>query len=176
MVNIPFVSENFQRSFRNRFTSQTSMGRDLHVSDVVIPVVDFTPTASGTSLPRELLEASDFTTTAVGVSGDTELVATAGFWRLNFSYTTDTTSDEGFSIFIKETSSGTNYTIFISGNTIVGSTSTYQQENIIDFYVFLPIGYTLRANASGNTFGRVFLKQVADVNGNTTLPSGYSPQ
>ena len=51
MANIPFVSENFQRSFRNTFPSQTSTGRDLHVSDVVIPVVDFTPTASGTSLP-----------------------------------------------------------------------------------------------------------------------------
>jgi hypothetical protein len=176
MVDIPFVSENFQRSYRNRFPSQTSTGRDLHVSDVVIPVVDFTPTASGTSLPRDLQEAMDYTTTAVSISGDTELTSNTGFYKLNFSYTGDITSDEAFSIFLKEISSGTNYSVFISGSTIIGSTSTYQQTTIIDFYVFIPVGYTLRANASGNHNGRVQLKQIGDVNGNLTLPTGYSPQ
>lgn len=176
MVDIPFVSENFQRSYRNRFPSQTSTGRDLHVSDVVIPVVDFTPTASGTSLPRDLQEAMDFTTTAVGVSTDTELSSNTGFYKLNFSFATDITSDEGFSIFLKETSTGTNTTIYVSGNTIVAGVNTYQQTNITDFYVFIPVGYTLRANASGSTFGRVQLKQIGDVNGNLTLPSGYTPQ
>ena len=104
MVDIPFVSENFQRSYRNRFPSQTSTGRDLHVSDVVIPVVDFTPTASGTSLPRDLQEAMDYTTTAISISGDTAVTSNTGFYKLNFSYTGDVTSDEGFSIFLKETS------------------------------------------------------------------------
>lgn len=176
MVDIPFVSENFQRSYRNRFPSQTSTGRDLHVSDVVIPVVDFTPTASGTSLPRDLQEAMDYTTTAVTISSDTELTSNTGFYKLNFSYTGDVTSDEAFSIFLKETSTGTNYIVYVSASSIVSATTTYQQSNITDFYVFIPVGYTLRANASGNHTGRVQLKQIGDVNGNLTLPSGYTPQ
>lgn len=176
MVDIPFVSENFQRSYRNRFPSQTSTGRDLHVSDVVIPVVDFTPTASGTSLPRDLQEAMDFTTTAVIVSGDTALTSNTGFFKLNFSFTGDITSDEAFNIFLKDDVTGTNYTVWISGSSIISGVTTYQQTNIIDFYVFIPVGYSLRANASGNHTGRVQLKQIGDVNGNLTLPSGYSPQ
>lgn len=176
MVNIPFVSENFQRSFRNRFPSQTSTGRDLHVSDVVIPVVDFTPTASGTSLPRDLQEAFDYTTTAIAVTGETGLVTTPGFWKINFSYSGDFTSDEAFAIFIKDDTTGVNYTVFNSASTVQAGVTTYGQENVQNFFVFLQVGYSLRANASGNHRGRVQLKQVADVNGNIILPTGYSPQ
>ena len=88
MVNIPFVSEDFQRAFRNQFPSQTQTGRDLHVSDIVIPIVDFSPTASGASLPFELRDTynpsatfANYNTAQTG----TEVIGTPGFWSLRFN-------------------------------------------------------------------------------------------
>ena len=88
MVDIPFVSENFQRSYRNTFPSQTQTGRDLHVSDVVIPIVDFTPTTSGTSLPLDLRFSRNRNTTSVQTStttGFTDVITQSGFWGVNIN-------------------------------------------------------------------------------------------
>jgi hypothetical protein len=87
MVDVPFVSEDFQRAFRNTFQGQVNSGRDLHVSDVVIPVVDFTPTASGTSLPTNLAQALNLNTTnrsdtGTGTIGD-RLINAQGFFEVN---------------------------------------------------------------------------------------------
>ena len=45
MVDTPIVSEALQKVFRTNFPSQINSGRDLHVSDVVLPIVDFSTTA-----------------------------------------------------------------------------------------------------------------------------------
>ena len=85
MVNVPFVSEEFQRAFRNTFQGQVNSGRDLHVSDIVIPVVDFTPTTSGTSLPESLRYCVNRNTTSF--RGGSTISATSigvsdGFYRI----------------------------------------------------------------------------------------------
>ena len=88
MVDTPFVDENFQRAYRNTFKGQVSSGRDLHVSDVVIPVVDFSPTTAGTSLALNLRQARNIDGTNITLDqGD----ASTTFQDLTGAGTTDNT-------------------------------------------------------------------------------------
>ena len=62
MVDTPITSETLQQSYRNSFPSQIGAQRDLHVSDVIIPIVDLTPASEGSAsnLSQALQEAIDY--------------------------------------------------------------------------------------------------------------------
>lgn len=174
MVDTPFVSENFQRSFRNTFPSQVSSGRDLHVSDVVVPVVDFTPTTATTSLPFDLLTSVNGNTayTAINSAGSIVTVSSSpGFYRMYTSYISDAFG--GFSQLYLEDSSGTSTVQFIRG----GAGEPITKED----YLYIPTGTELKNNSfggSGSTYIRIdiLLTSLADVNGNLIQPNGYDPQ
>ena len=126
MVDIPFVSEDFQRAYRNQFPSQTSTGRDLHVSDVVIPIVDFTPTSSGASLPLDLRACLNNNTSLLDISSDqtnTVITSTAGFYQVIYNYSgqnaTVNTAKLSFNI-LNSTTSSTNdvYAVGFYGNDV----------------------------------------------------------
>ena len=55
MAETPIVSESLQKEFRDNFPSQISSGRDLHVSDTIVPIVDFSTTAGVTGLSLSLI-------------------------------------------------------------------------------------------------------------------------
>lgn len=174
MVDIPFVSENFQRAYRNTFPSQTSSGRDLHVSDVVIPVVDFTPTTSTTSLPFDLLSSINFNSSQVHISTTTTttLLSTSGFYQINTNmFNSDTTSNLGIQFILNDGSSD----IFVK-TLLCGCLAASSHKD----FVFLKAGSSLKALSFANaTTGlRIFVSttNIADVNGNLTQPNGYSPQ
>jgi hypothetical protein len=178
MVDTPFVSEDFQRAFRNQFPSQVSSGRDLHVSDVVIPVVDFTPTASGASLPLDLRFARSSTTSTVITSTNTSngaLTSTSGFYRV-ISQLTSRETDAAAYIKVYD---GSTYVIvsqlLISATS--GNTNTHMHD---DFIVYVKAGsslvYDFNATLSSSTTFFPVYYQVADVNGNLTQPNGYDPQ
>ena len=80
MVDTPVVSESLQNTFRQNFPSQVSSGRDLHVSDVIIPTVDFSTVVGTSGLPVSLQQALDFnvTTFSINTSSDT-IISTTGF-------------------------------------------------------------------------------------------------
>ena len=141
-MEAPFVSEEFQRAFRNTFKGQTSTGRDLHVSDVVIPVVDFTPTASGTSLPINLVQARSYNTNVDRISTATTvtLSTSVGFNIIN---ATQSCQQGNTRCIIQLDDGSTQYTVF--DQTMV-SDSTYNTGHNIqyeEFVVFQPVGYTL---------------------------------
>jgi hypothetical protein len=174
MADIPFVSEDFQRAFRNQFPSQTSTGRDLHVSDVVIPIVDFTPTASGASLPLELRQAANDATYTVRLNNistvNTNLILTSGFFYVDFFANSDSASGE---ISLKSNDGSVATTIItydIAGTNSIKDTFVY----------FNRVGNTFdigAAKSSGTEISLNFnITPVADVNGNLTNPLGYSPQ
>lgn len=178
MANIPFVSEDFQRAFRNQFPSQTSTGRDLHVSDIVIPIVDFTPTASGASLPLNLRFANNNNVSVVTAESDSTatLVSNTGFFNIYLSLVTEGGNSD-ISFLFKETTSGSTQSTRTRRNLLPsGGYSSFTDE----FVVFIPAGYTLSYSFSkeGSATARadMFFYQIADVNGNLTNPFGYSPQ
>tara|TARA_R100000808_G_scaffold19311_1_gene41962 strand:+ start:150 stop:659 length:510 start_codon:yes stop_codon:yes gene_type:complete len=169
-METPFVSEEFQKAFRNRFPGQVSSGRDLHVSDTIIPIVDFTPTASGTNLPTTLQFCRNISTTITNLSGSSsgDLSSTLGFIGLDLQFVTDG-SNNYLEMYITNVSTGVNNTFV----TLIGNADTTEQ---IVYYV--PSGYkTTYALGGGGTHSAVaILTPLADVNGNIIQPSGYSPQ
>jgi hypothetical protein len=176
MVDIPFVSEDFQRAFRNQFPSQTSTGRDLHVSDVVIPVVDMSPVASGASLPLDLRFCRNRNTTSVNTSttiGFTDIITTTGFWGVNINI-----SGYGGQTIIEHQLNGGGTTTSISKINVQQTTGDafIQLES---FVVFVKPGdalqYAYTENGTNGTFAGYYT-QLADVNGNLISPNGYSPQ
>ena len=175
MVNIPFVSEAFQRTFRNRFPSQTSTGRDLHVSDVVIPIVDFTPTSEGADLPSYLQLARSSSITEVDTTtpaSGTTFISGTGFYRSSIFLVNRTGESADHTSLIIDVYDGSTATNILS----------FQTPNQVktEITIFLPPGFTSRytfANA-GSADGALSLYtwQLADVNGNLQPPAGFNPQ
>jgi len=176
MVNIPFVSEEFQRSFRNQFPSQTQTGRDLHVSDIVIPVVDFTPTTSGASLPQDLRFArnpntKNFESTS-SATRTTVSNASPGFNLLDIKLSTSDSTAVGYLELFDGTS--TYNIISYVRSIILTSGNLLSSDKLI---VYIPTGYSLLASTTGTSFNYfAVITLVADVDGNQILPFGYDPQ
>jgi len=177
MVNIPFVSEEFQRAFRNQFPSQTQTGRDLHVSDTVIPIVDFTPTTSGASLPQDLRFSFNINTNYLQrtSTGNVVFLSSAGFYGCQFNMAckgSDTNAQFGL-----VDSSGTFNTLFRLTPNVVATEHTFIQYAC---KIFIPVSYTFNISmAIGGTDVAVLDSSatlLADVNGNLVSPFGYSPQ
>jgi len=178
MANIPFVSEDFQRAFRNQFPSQTSTGRDLHVSDIVIPVVDFTPTASGASLPLNLRFATNNNVSNTSATSDTtaDLITGTGFYNVYYSFAARA-ADSDLIIRFKEIATGN---LQQARNRVNLLTANDYNTFTDEFQVFIPAGYILEYAFAIATSGvariDLYHYQIADVNGNLTDPFGYSPQ
>ena len=177
MADVPFVSENFQRAYRNTFQGQVNTGRDLHVSDVIIPVVDFTPTTSGTSLALNLrqarnadganvtLDQNDASTSFADFSG----VGT-GFYELSSNMATTGKASWQFQLTDGSTS------IIMAQLWGITGANLHIQEKIV---VYIPVGYSLqfrllRTDGNQQVFSQATL--LADVDGNEVLPFGYDPQ
>ena len=177
-MDIPFVSENFQRSYRNRFPSQVSTGRDLHVSDVIIPIVDFTPTASGTSLDLNLRRSRSTNTSRylqTSSSGSfSDITSNSGFFLVSVSVNVSGSSSGLAEYIIALEDSGGTQTV-VSGNYLNYENQMYFND---EFYVFNPSTYKLVAyfNFPDDGDMSILYTQVADVNGNEQLPPLYSPQ
>jgi hypothetical protein len=176
MVDVPFVSEDFQRAFRNTFQGQVNSGRDLHVSDVVIPVVDFTPTASGTSLPTNLSQAINLNTvvrsdTGSGTIGD-RLINAQGFFRVNSNIVMTGELIYKLILVNQLTSVETN----VLRHEGITSTNLQFKDN---FIVYIPVNHHLKIQVTV-TSGVYSIDNnttlLADVNGNLVLPANYNPQ
>jgi hypothetical protein len=182
MANIPFVSEEFQRAFRNQFPSQTSTGRDLHVSDIVIPVVDFTPTTSGASLPETLRTCRNGNTTQVikTSSGDTFTDVGPGFYRISFIMNAVFSSGANGSIATLKLYDSTpaNVATLLNATNANAKTPNYFLSD--DFYAYVPaehsIGTSLDLKNADGADLVVTYTLIADLNGNLTQPFGYDPQ
>lgn len=172
------TSEALQAQLRTLLPSQQGFGEDLQASNVIIPVIDLTATAEGSSLPTNLQTALAFgSQTSFTVSNTTTTVANvAGFWRLTAG------------AFIRTVASGTVPRVFLvlsdgSTDSIVwGSFSddtSYAgiQVTNLDYTFFLRAGDELKVRVeSGNANCVGSVRQIADVSGNLVNPSGFTSQ
>ena len=177
MVDTPFVDENFQRAYRNTFKSQVSSGRDLHVSDVVIPVVDFSPTTAGTSLALNLRQARNIDGTNITLDqGDASTTfqdlpgAGTGFYELASNMATTGKASWQWQITDGSTSR------IVAQIWGAPSNNFWCYERIV---VYIPTGFSLQyrlLSTDGNQQVYAQATLLADVNGNEVLPFGYNPQ
>lgn len=167
------TSEALEATVRNLLPSQQGFGEDLQAQNVIVPIIDLTPTAEGSQLPTSLQQAYGFDdiTSFNITNATTAIVNTPGFWRIH-----------GTGSIIPNTATGANANIQINNGIstkdcwLMNTTLAQQAPAVaaFDFIVFLQTGDTLQGSA--NVLGRICgsVRQVATVNGTTINPTGFS--
>jgi hypothetical protein len=182
MAETPIVSETLQQTFRSNFPSQVSSGRDLHVSDTIIPIVDFSSTAGTTGLSQDLQEAVDMTITAIkagyGTSVTTVTINTPGFWfyQVYSSVTQQSASNSTVLITIDD---GTTTKEIFSNEFVREGTASDQDITgvLVKNYVYLRSGDNLKFvtdGTTGNSSIRGYARQIASTSGELVDPNGYT--
>lgn len=169
------TSEALEAAYRSLTPSQSGFTQDLMASNTIIPVLDLTADAQGTSTPQNLQTAIAFgSQTAFEVANTTTVVAnTPGFYRaIGVICATDNVSNvaSGFTmtdgVSVKQV-----YAHFGTGNV---------QDSVavpFDLVFFLATGISLTAfSEHGGDYVVGSIRQIADVNGTLVNPSGFTPQ
>ncbi len=174
MVDTPIVSEALQKTFRDNFPSQLNSGRDLHVSDVIIPIVDFSTSTAVTGLRQDLQEAIDFNVTTFDVqNANTTIINTTGFWKVRAVclYRTNTAATQNNRLYLDDGT--TEKDLFhIFNNVAVGGDPAFIN---LDFIILLKAGVEFKIQ-TGNEGSRISgnCRQVADLSGTLQNPDGYT--
>ena len=173
--NTRLTDETLEARFRETFRSQggAELVDDLYASGVIVPIVDFTSAAEGSSLRADLQAAWDFTTGANQINNTTTtLISNSGFWRVAVKVTQAGNSGTSQDARIQLTDGLSTKTIWRTDLQASGAASSSLLD---DFVVFLRAGDSLTGTSSNaDTFLDVQYRTVADVNGNLTNPSGFS--
>jgi len=177
MVDTPIVSEALQKDFRDNFPSQVNSGRDLHVSDVIVPVVDFSTSTAISGLETSLQQALDFNSITFDISGtsSTVITSTPGFYRVIGSYSSNLVATFSGSIIGFALDDGTTTKMVYNGKVDgTSSGSLFIQANY-DFIVFLKTGVSLKGVTNSSVQTVVgSARQIADISGTLVNPDGYT--
>ena len=175
---IRITSEALQATIRRLLPSQQGFGEDLQASNVIMPVIDVTPTAEGTQLPVSLQQAFSFgsqTAFEIPNAQDTTILNTPGFYRVyaNVSVRNSTAVVKAKINLVEGATTKTLIGFQMSGH---NGTET-QTSQIVDFIVFLATGQEVKVNTDTNGLQVVgSTRQIADVQGNLVNPTGFAFQ
>jgi len=171
----PITSESLQAKIRQLLPSQIGFGEDLQAQNVIVPIVDLTQTAQGSTLPQDLQQALNFGgATEFRANNSTVTIASVGgFWRM-----------VACASIRQETGFNTNNKIVINDGasdkilwqqTLENSSDTLFLSNNVDFIVFLRSTDTLSVTSlSDSAFFAGSARQVADITGNLINPTGFT--
>ena len=169
------TSEALQAQIRNLLPSQEGFGTDLMAQNVIVPIIDLTSAAEGSSVPQNLQTAIAFgSQTGFNVNNGTAALAnTPGFWRIVGSASVQKQSGV--------VHSGTfTMTDGLSLKTVWGlscqNNSAGSSSESFDLIVFLAAGQSISAVSTSNSRMIGSYRQIADVNGVLVNPSGFTPQ
>lgn len=182
MASRPIRSEQIEAQYRRLLPAQAGneTATDLLASDTIIPVVNITGAAEGQALREDLQRAYDISSssTALQGSGFVDWITTAGFWqvRLNIAINPSVAGAESATFIFDGTSSSI---VFSTGPSVGGGTNVEEYVISPEFTVFLRPGDSLRTNhpsATANVTTTIAYRQVADLYGNLTQPTGFTFQ
>ena len=163
-------SDQLEAKIRNLFPSQGGLGAgfDLSASTQIVPIVDLTETAEGSSLRQDLQTAFSHTASDINTntSGTDDLVTTTGYYRVLYSYFSEGTPGQA-SIFIND---GSSSKAIVKLESSLSGSSYYIVPLTGEVIVFLKAGDTLRSNVSGSSTLTTTTRQIADINGNLVNP------
>lgn len=170
------TSESLQAKIRELLPSQQGFGEDLQASNVIMPVIDLTSTAEGSSTPEFLQQAISFgSANAFNIQATTTTLANSpGFWR--FRGLSNLRGGNSPSLSYFQISDGLSIKIFWEHYINTSTTTTFDAKEF-DFVVFLRSGDNVagRGVVAGSPLDGIYY-QVADVNGNLVNPTGFTPQ
>lgn len=174
---VPVVSESLEAQIRNLLPSQRGFGQDLQASNVIVPIIDLTAAAEGTTTPEFMQRAISFgSSTAFSVTNTTTtLINTTGFYQITYVSTIQYSSGGEVSNQINFSDGLATKAVWKHTGGPVGASSANAAFG--DLIVFLRSGDSVSAQASSTT-ARIAgsHRQVADVNGNLVYPVGFTPQ
>ena len=171
------TSESLQAQIRNLLPSQEGFGTDLMAQNVIVPIIDLTSAAEGSSV-------AEYLQTAFGIGNGSLLHSTAdtqtvinntGFWKCDIFSCVNTAF--GLNATIQVTDGTSTSEVFNFGRATGTSTGNEYMDTRTQMVVFLAAGESLTStlpSTSHQTF--ITYRQVADVNGTLVNPLGFNPQ
>ena len=171
------TSEALQAKIRTLLPSQQGFGEDLQAQNVIVPIIDLTAAAEGSSTPQILQTALAFgSQTAFEINNTTTTLANSpGFWRVTAGYTNfnNTTGDINCSFSMTD---GLSTKVVWKNRLSVTSPAVQVNGGEIDLVFFLKAGESLSGTAGIYSYLAGSYRQIADVNGTLVNPSGFTPQ
>ncbi len=174
---IPVVSEALQATIRRLLPSQNGFGEDLQAQNVIVPIVDLTPSAEGSSLPVDLARSAAFgSQTAFSVeNASTTVASTPGFYRIIGVCSGKTISTGSGNGSITMTDGLSAKTIWRAAYRTTTTENTMQLD--VDITVYLAAGDSVAiVSDSNNVAFAGSIRQVATVTGEIVNPAGYVVQ
>ena len=169
--NYEVISPAIETLLRTQLPSVAGYGGLVRATNTIIPVLDVSAAAEGTSLDTDLARALAFgSQTAFEVTNSTSNIATVpGFYRVIGVLTNSTGSSNTGGGFTMTDGASTKqiYALIDSGHSKLASES-------FDFIVWLATGITLTAfSDTSNCVIAGSIRQVADASGTIVSPAGF---
>ena len=167
------TSEVLQAKIRSLLPSQLGFGTDLSASDTIIPIVDLTATAEGSSTPELLQTALAFgsQTAYFTENTTTDLANTPGFYRVVGGSTVRANSGSQSGNYFKLTDGAT--TKIVWRHQMLTSAASLITALNFDFVAYLNAGETLQVESNNvNAIIAGSVRQIATSNGVAVLPPG----
>ena len=167
------TSEALQAQIRNLLPSQEGFGTDLMAQNVIVPIIDLTGAAEGSSVPEFLQRAMSFdSANSFSATNSTSVIAnTAGFWQISWSGV----AREQFACSIQMSNGLTTKDVWKIDSPVTGS-GTNHTFNVDSRVYYLESGDSISAIADANTFIAGVARQIADTVGVLSNPLGFNPQ
>lgn len=171
------TSESLQAEIRRLLPSQQGFGADLQATNVIVPTIDLTAAAEGSSVPSNLQTALAFgsQTSVTVINGTATLANTAGFYRIfggvSIYFGTAANGSVDFDM-----SDGLTTKEILSYNQTASTSASTAQVLDVDFVIFLRSGDSCTVTASQFSEFAGSVRQIADVNGILVNPAGFTPQ
>ena len=174
---IPIVSDALQSTIRRLLPSQRGFGEDLQAQNVIVPIIDLTPTAEGSILGTNLQTALSFDSQSPFAAQNNSVVVanTPGFYRIFgvCSGESDSTGADNGSFTMTDGLSVKTIWSTRFRNTTTDSTYAIA----FDFVVFLATGDSITAVSSDLTVHvDGSSRQIADVSGVNINPGGFTAE
>ena len=172
---IRVTSEALQATVRRLLPSQQGFGEDLEAQNVIVPIIDLTPSAEGSETRQDLQTAASFGSMTVVTTINTTdtIVNTTGFWLVKTTFTNSTNS-----VAVKTASVALN-----NGSTTKdlyawrAEANSGSMSDVFSYVVFLPAGHSLEQTTSDTSMQlHTSCRQIATVIGDLVDPGGYAPQ
>ena len=171
------TSEALQAQLRNLLPSQEGFGTDLMAQNVIVPIIDLTSAAEGSSVGQNLQTAYSFgdITAFRENNSNSTIISNTGFFQIYGNVSIY--SGNSFNNVAKlEMTDGLSVKILYQ-NEVAATASVVGYSYIFNLVVFVDTGISITASTN-STYSRIngVSRQIADINGNLVNPSGFSPQ
>lgn len=144
-------------------------GVDFSASTTVIPIIDLTETAEGSTLRQDLQTSLSYTSaTTFDVNNTTTtIITTTGYYRVTCGVVMITSSGSRRVNFIINDGLADKIVHALSTD---GSSTVMMTSQVFDFNILLTAGDSFKISAQGDAVCRGSVRQIADLSGNLVNP------